>query len=240
MIIEDDFNNMKSEKESLESFLELNTSDITTLQEKLEKKRGKYQNCKIERNNFKAALEAKDLIIKDLKLIIDENEKTILELRLTISQLTDQLSACKSNDNLTSKNEELYSKIKILEISNLTFDKEIKNMKEEKDSLIEEFNNTKISLEGIKSANNDLKLLKDKFEREAEDLKKNILEVEKQKSKLKEDLELEKKKLESFTKVSENEIAVKEKKIEDGEIKLNEVKAELKVLQGSYTRLQQV
>ena len=39
LIIEDELNNMKSEKESLESFLELNTCDITSLQEKVEKKK---------------------------------------------------------------------------------------------------------------------------------------------------------------------------------------------------------
>ena len=55
---------------------------------------------------------------------------------------------------------------------------------------------------------------------------KNLFETEKQKSKLKENFELEKKKMESNVKQLENELTVKDK-CGDSEINLVEVKCEL-------------
>ena len=240
LMMEDQFNEMKNEKESMESFLELNNCDITSLTEKLEKKRNKYKMCKSERNVYNELNELKEKTIKELNLNLVESEKTIVELKITISKLNDIISATKNASILTTINEELYSKIKNLEINNLTYDKELKNLKEEKDNLAHEQSELKNMIESIKSANLELKHLKDKFEKESDELKKNILEIDKQKNKLKEDLEFEKKKMESFIKVMETEQSIKDKNLEDAEIKLREVKCELKVLQTSNGKLQRV
>ena len=175
-----------------------------------------------------------------MNIKLDENDKTILELKLNLNQLSDMVSASKSTEDLSSKNEELYNKIKNLEINNLTNEKEIKNLREEKNTLSIENNEIKNIIESFKLTNNELKQNKDKLEKENEENKKNLLETDKQKNKLKEDLEMEKKKMESYNKIIEIEQNVKDKKIIDSEIKLNEVKNELKVLQNSYLKLQQV
>ena len=63
--MEDDFNSMKNEKEYLVSFLKLNTCDLISLQEKLEKKKNKYKNCKNERNNLKALSKLRNRSLKN-------------------------------------------------------------------------------------------------------------------------------------------------------------------------------
>ena len=152
-----------------------------------------------------------------------DEEKIKLELQKS-EQLVSRL------DNAEKKNYELESNI-------ISLNENEKKLIIEKQNLEKDLKEKIVQIEEIKATIKQMGISNEKYEKEVRDLKENITEA---KNKLKEENESEKKKFLEKQALLMADVEFNSKKVDDGEKKISELKAEIKVLQNSYQKSQKV
>jgi kinesin family protein 5 len=164
-----------------------------------------------------------------IKTITQENEQKFFEMEnLKKSDEEKIKSESQKSEQLKNRLDQAEKKIYDLEANIITLNENEKTQINDKEKLEKEVRERTCQIEDLKENLQRSISNADKLEKELASCKDNFYET---KNKFKEDLETEKKKLLGEQANLMAEVEFRTKKFEDGEQKINELKAEIKVLQ---------